>query len=206
MNLHRTTGKPDWDAIKPADRNTFQKVGAATHAIVTPPNIITVIGLIIVFFGLAQILAEHYWIGLIALAVGRLLDIVDGVVAEATGTKSPTGEIFDAAADKIGTLLTIVVLFVAQIAAPWVIVLLLIPQAITPLVTFYKKQKHISIHPTRQGKLSMATSWVAIVGLLITQATDGALLIAYISYTLVGVSFLLGIYALWQYTTGRDQD
>jgi len=206
MNLHRTTGKPDWDAIKPADRNTFQKIGAATRSIVTPPNIITIIGLAIVFFGLAQILAEHYWIGLIALAVGRLLDIVDGMVAEATGTKSPTGEIFDAVADKIGTLLTIVVLFAAQIAEPWLIVLLLIPQVLTPLITFYKKQKRINIHPTRQGKLSMATSWVAIVGLLITKAMDGSLLVADISYTLVGVSFLLGVYALWQYATGRDQN
>jgi len=205
MNLHRTAGKPDWDAVKSADRNAFQKVGAATYTIVTPANVITVIGLGIVFFGLAQILAEHYWIGLIALAVGRLLDIVDGVVADKTGTKSPTGEIFDAVADKIGTLLTIVVLFAAQIAEPWLIILLLIPQVLTPLVTFYKKQKRIEIHPTRQGKLSMATSWVAIVGLLVTKAMDGSLLIADISYTLVGVSFLLGVYALWQYITGRDQ-
>ena len=29
MNLHRTTGKPDWATLKKSEYNTFQKVGTA---------------------------------------------------------------------------------------------------------------------------------------------------------------------------------
>ena len=204
MNLHRTTGKPDWASRKPSDYNVFQKIAAATHSIVTPANIITVIGLGIVVYGLIEIMNQHFWVGLLMLTAGRLLDIVDGLVAEATHTKSPTGEIFDAAADKVGTLLTIVVLFAANITSWWLIVLLLIPQIIIPFVAFYKKRKGREIHPTRQGKLSMAAAWAAIVGLLLTKALNDSVILATASYVLIGAAVTLGIFALWQYATGRD--
>lgn len=204
MNLHRTTGKPDWEAIKPSKRNVFQKVAAATHSIVTPPNIITVIGLAIVIYGLIEIINQNFWVGVSALVVGRLLDIVDGAVAEATHTKSPTGEIFDAAADKIGTILTIVALFAANVANWWVIALLLIPQAIIPLVSFYKRRKGIQVHPTRQGKLSMAALWAAIAGLLLTKALGDPAVLAAFTYVFIVIAVVLGFYALWQYATDRD--
>lgn len=208
MNLHRTTGKPDWQTIKKSDYNVFQKIAAATGSIITPANVITLIGLGIVIYGLASILAEQYWIGLFLLAVGRILDVVDGIVANATGTKSPTGEFLDAAVDKIGTLLTIIVLFVVANEQWWAIVLILIPQLITPFVSLYKKAKRIEIHPTRPGKLSMAAAWVSIVGLLIMKATEGTDMYATLSivvYVFAIVSFLLGLYALWQYTTDRTK-
>lgn len=208
MNLHRTTGKPDWAAIKPSDYNVFQKIGAATHSIVTPANIITVIGLGLVVYGLILILEQHYWLGLGILAIGRILDVVDGVVANSTGTKSPTGEFMDASVDKIGTLLTIIVLYIAASNQWWAITLILLPQFIIPFVILYKRTKGISVHPTRPGKLSMATAWVGIVGLLVVKAIEGSplatplLIFVYVSTIL---SFALGLYALWQYSTGRDQ-
>jgi len=206
MNLHRTTGKPDWESIKVSQHNGFQKVAAATNGIITPANVITVIGLGIVIYGLILILNQQYWWGLILLAVGRLLDIVDGVVANSTGTKSPLGELMDAAVDKIGTLLTIIVLFIAASEQWWAILLILIPQLITPFVTLYKKKKNVEIHPTRQGKLSMATAWVGIVGLFVMKATEGASFAPALSVIVFGfviVSFILGVYALWQYATDR---
>ena len=204
MNLHRTSGTPDWENVKPTDRNAFQKMSAATRGIASPANIITVIGLGIVVYGLVLLLQQHYWPGLTLLAIGRLLDIVDGIVAESTGTKSPLGELFDAAADKIGTLLTIIALVVAGITDWWVIVALLIPQAIIPLVIFYKKRRGISVHPTRQGKLSMAFAWVGIVGLLVVKALNDLQPLAIGVYVVIGASLALGLYALWQYSTGRD--
>lgn len=205
MNLHRTTGKPDWHTVKKSDYNAFQKIAAVTYGFVTPANIITIIGLGLVIYGLVEILNQHFWTGFIAVVIGRLLDIADGMVAQATHTKSPIGEIFDAVADKIGTLLTIAVLFIAAIASWWVITLLLVPQVLIPLVVFYKRQKGISVHPTRQGKLSMAISWVAIAGLIITKALNSSPALEIISYGLIALAVALGIYALWQYATGRDQ-
>lgn len=204
MNLHRTSGKPDWEEVAPTSRTIFQKVAAATHGVVAPANIVTIIGLVLVCIGLVALLNQSYWTGLGLLVIGRLLDVVDGIVAEATQTKSPLGEIFDAASDKIGTLLTIVVLFVAAISYWWVIIALLVPQVIIPLVIFYKKQKGISVHPTRIGKLSMAAAWAGIAGLLVAKALGDISFVSVIVYVIIGASLVLGMYALWQYGTGRD--
>lgn len=206
MNLHRASKKADWEVVAPSQRNFFQSLAASTNGFVSPANIITVIGLGVVIYGLFALLNGDYLVGLIALVGGRLLDIVDGVVAEATKTKSSLGELFDAAADKIGTLLTIIVLFVIAIADWWVLVALLIPQVVIPLLIFYKKQKGIGVHPTRPGKLSMAATWVGIAGLIAVKAFDGFAPLAITVYLVIGISLVLGIYASWQYATGRDQD
>jgi len=206
MNLHRSSAKPDWEHIPVSQYTTIQKIAAATGGFVTPGNAITVIGFVIVLFGLANILDGHYWIGLILLAFGRLLDIADGVAADRTDTKSPLGEIFDAAADKIGTLFTIAAIIVADVTNLWVIVALIIPQVIIPGLIFYKKRQGVGIHPTRAGKISMALTWVGIVGLLIAKALGHTLFLTVAVYVIIGLSLALGFYALWQYATGRDQD
>lgn len=204
MNLHRTSGQPDWHSIKPSERNLFQKVAAATRGIVTPANIISAIGLGLVIYGLIIVMNQQFWLGLALLAVGRLLDIVDGAVAEVTQTKSPLGELVDASIDKIGTLLTIVALFMANVADWWVVTALLLPQLLILGVIFYKRQKGISVHPTRPGKLSMLLVWVTIVGLLLVKAIGYIATLTLGVYVIAVLSLLLGMYALWQYGTGRD--
>jgi len=205
MNLHRTSEKPDWEKISTSKRTAIQKIAAATGGYLTPGNVITVIGFGIVLYSLFVILTGQYWTGLLLLALGRLLDVADGLVADKTGTKSPLGEIFDAAADKFGTLFTIAAIIVADVTNLWIIIALIIPQAIIPMIIFYKRQKGTGIHPTREGKLSMALTWVGIVGLLIIKALGGHLFLAVIVYAIIGLSLVLGLYALWQYSTGRDQ-
>lgn len=203
MNLHRVSGKSDWENVAPSDRSLWQKIAAATMGIVSPANVITIVGLGIVIYGLGAILNQQVLVGLVVLVVGRLLDIVDGAVAEATHTKSAVGELFDAAVDKIGTLLTVVVLITADITYWWVIVTLILPQVIIPLVILYKKYKGVRVHPTRQGKLSMATVWGGIAGLLLAKALDDPLALMISVYGLIAASLLLGLYALWQYATDR---
>lgn len=204
MNLHRTSAKADWQKIPASKHNVFQKIAVSTAGYLTPANLITIIGFGIVLYGLAAILDGQYWTGLLLLAFGRLLDVADGIVADKTGTKSPLGEIFDAAADKFETLFTIAVIIAAGITNLWVVVALIIPQAIIPMLIFYKKRKGIGIHPTRAGKLSMALTWAGIVGLLLVKALSGALIIEVVVYVIISLSLTLGLYALWQYSTGRD--
>ena len=137
------------------------------------------------------------------IVIGRLLDIVDGAVADFTGTKSPLGEKFDAIIDKAGTLLTIIVLLLLGTVNWWLIVVLALPQIATGILIVYKKSRSIGVHPTPAGKLSMAFVWIGIVGLLAMMASE-LLIIAVVTYAAIGLSAALGIYALYQYMTGRD--
>lgn len=204
MNLHRASKKPDWENVDVASRNVFQKIASRTHGVVTPANVISVFGLALVIFGLLSVLRDDIWIGVGAVAFGRLLDVVDGWVAEATGTKSLLGEAVDAVIDKLGTLLTIAVLFVLNIAPWWVIVALLIPQSIAPFIAFYKKQKGVTPHPTRSGKLSMATAWAGIIGLFLLYIGWQSMILLTAVYIVIGLSLLFGLYALWKYALVRD--
>jgi phosphatidylglycerophosphate synthase len=204
MDLHRINGKSDWENVKPSDFNRFQQIAAATGGIVTPGNFVTILGLALTSYGLVLVLRSHLWLGLIALGMGRVLDIIDGYVADGTRTKSQLGEMLDAAVDKIVTLLTACVLIVANVAPWWAIAAPIIPHAIIPFVVFHKRTRGIQVHPSRQGKLSMATAWFGIGSLIILKATHGFEPLAALVYALIGASTALGLYALWQYSTGRD--
>lgn len=199
MNLHRASTKPDWERVSIEERTNIQRIAAATQGVVTPPNIITAIGLLMVLYGLWQIINQEVIIGITIVALGRLLDVVDGWVAELTKTKSLIGEMSDAVADKIGTLLTVIALFVARATPWWVIVMLILPQVTITLIIAYKKRQRISVHPTRQGKLSMAFAWLGIVGLFVSMDTGGITPLDVATYVFVAVSTLLGLYAAWQY-------
>lgn len=198
MNLHRASTKPDWEQVSDTERTSIQRMAAATHGIVTPPNIITAVGLVLVLYGLWHIIHEEGFIGVCIVAFGRLLDVVDGMVAELTKTKSLLGEMSDAVADKIGTLLTVAALFVVDAAPWWAILMLVLPQMIIPLIIAYKKRHGISVHPTRQGKLSMATAWLGIIGLFVAN-TSSLVALDITAYTFVAISTVLGLYAAWQY-------
>lgn len=204
MSLHRTSGEPDWETIPKDHRTRLQRLAASTNGIVTLPNIISLVGFIFVLYGLFLILNSQYWSGLIMLVAGRLLDIADGMIAEETATKSPLGELVDATIDKIGTVLTIIVLVIANVAPWWIIILLLVPQIIISLVILIKRRKGIKVHPTRAGKISMALVWVGIIGLLLVTAMGDPIPLAILVTLVIVVSALLALYALWQYATGRD--
>lgn len=203
MNLHRTAKQPEWESTSPAEHSFFQRVAAKTNGIVTPGNGVTVIGFGLVLYGLGMILADDIIAGSVLIVVGRLLDIADGLLAEATRTKSPLGELFDAAADKLGTVLTLIVLIVSGIASPWIIAALAIPQVIILAIVFYKRQKGIGIQPTRFGKLSMALVWVAIAGVCLIEGFGSTFWLVALVYSSVITSAVLGVGAIWQYATGR---
>lgn len=206
MNLHRTTGTPDWEKVAVEERTAIQKLAATTKGIVTLPNLISLLGFALVIYGLVALLQEAYWEGLIALGIGRSLDIVDGAVAQATGTKSPLGEVIDATIDKFGTLFTIIVFYIAGISFWWLITALLLPQVLISLVVLYKRTKNQKVHPTLTGKLSMGTLWLSLIGLIAMKAlalgpTDS---LSLVTYTVTVLSVCLGFYAFWQYATSRD--
>ncbi len=99
QNLHHADNQPDWERIDPATHNTWQQIAAETNGFVTPGNALSVLGhatsIGSIVLGRTP---EARGLGFFA---GRLFDVIDGKVADATGTKSQVGAAFDAIGDKL---------------------------------------------------------------------------------------------------------
>ncbi len=203
MKLHRSGTAADWDGVANKRRTPIQKLASRTRGVITPPNIVSLIGLIAGLIGLVALLSHEYWLALGFLAAGRLLDIADGWIAEQTGTKSPLGEIVDAVIDKIITILTIIVLYITTVSNWWLVTLLLLPQVCITILSIYRRKIGRGFQPSRIGKLSMAALWLGIAGLIITEAMS-------LEWVSIGVMILvitagaLGVIALIRYSKDKD--
>ncbi len=201
MDLHYSAPTPDWEKVRHGDRNSWQRMAATTSGVLTPGNIISAVGVIVVLIGLYALSQGQLWLGLSAVALGRVADILDGIAANTTGTKSSLGEAVDATCDKIGAFAAFIVLAGASIVW-WPVVLMLgVYNLINSLLGLLAKQRRVVIHPRQTGKLSAAGQWVGLLGLVLAAALNLSKWsgIAIASYCIVTVALGLGGYATAQY-------
>lgn len=205
MQLHRVLGKADWSDVKPETRNLWQRLAVSSHGVATPANVVTLIGLAMVLYGLYAVHQQHYWVGLSMIVTGRMADLLDGFLADKTGTKSPLGEAMDVVADKAATILTISVFFVDKLA-PWPLMLLaLLPQVIIMVLPLFQWHQGNRQHPSRAGKLSMALLWVSLTGFVLIPALDsGTSWLAWIFNAGLLVSAALNFYSAARYIRLQD--
>jgi phosphatidylglycerophosphate synthase len=204
MQLHRTTGKADWLAIPPDSYTMWQRLAARTLGIATPSNVVTIVGFALVLIGLQEILNRHYLSATILLAIGRICDILDGWLAELTRTKSPLGELLDAAIDKILTILTVATFLAAHIAPAWVLVALVTPHILIVLILLAWRIRKRVLHPSLVGKLSMAGVWLSLLIYALAQIVDLPTAVMAVTQVIVVVSSAAGFYAATQYIRGHD--
>ena len=198
MKLHRTSGQPDWAGIDKSKYNFWQLLAAKTSGVITPGNIVTIVGLVLVIAGFIALVRQDYWLALTLVMVGRGLDLVDGWLAELTQTKSPLGEIMDATVDKLETIGVIIVLAVTEIAPRWVLAALAVPHVMIAIISILVRIQGKGLHPSRVGKVSMALLWLAVGGFIVLSifnvATVGAA-----AYVAMWLAVSLGLYALAGY-------
>ena len=204
MQLHRTTGKPDWLAVPPVSRNMWQRVAVRTHGIGTPSNAVTLVGFVLVLIGLQQILTQHYLLGTVLLVTGRLCDILDGWLAELARTKSPLGELLDAAIDKIVTILTVAIFFAAHIAPAWVLIALVTPHILIAIIILGWRIHKVAFHPSLVGKLSMAGVWLSLVVYALDHVVHLPAAALTVTQVIVVASSAAGFYAATLYARGRN--
>jgi cardiolipin synthase (CMP-forming) len=204
MQLHRTTGKPDWIVVPPGSHNLWQRLAVRTHGIGTPSNAVTLVGFVLVLIGLQQMLNQHYLLGTVLLVTGRLCDILDGWLAELTGTKSPLGELLDAAIDKIVTILTVVIFIAAHVAPAWVLIALVTPHILIVIIVLGWRNHRAAFHPSLVGKLSMAGVWLSLVIYALDHAVHLPAAALTVTQVIVVASSAAGFYAATQYARGRD--
>jgi phosphatidylglycerophosphate synthase len=160
--LH-TAKLPDWKKPGKGPKNIWQKIALKSYGAVTPGNLASLGGGIVAIYGLGVILNGEIVKGLGLLAIGRMADVADGIIAERTKTKSPLGEIIDASIDKFVLGSTLLVLGAIGLV-PWIIVLFVALQNLANIIiSVVAKLREKTIHPSRIGKVSAAFSWVTII-------------------------------------------
>lgn len=197
VKLHQATHTADWANTAPGKHTRFQRLAMRTHGIVTPGNITSVAGLLLVLIGLYFLVQELYVAGLAYVVLGRLCDILDGMAADATNTKSPLGEAVDATCDKAGAIATLLVIGGADIASWWVVGLVGLQNIFNIIVSAIAKHRRVQLHPTANGKISVALQWVAIAGFISVAA--GASWLAMPSGAIMAGALVIGATASMQY-------
>jgi phosphatidylglycerophosphate synthase len=170
MSLHRAT-TADWSRIAPDTYNVWQRVAVKTHGFITIGNVITTLGLALVVAGFVLVLQDKLLLAVILVTIGRIADLLDGYAADKTGTKSPIGEAWDAGVDKLELAIAVPVLLFTPYASPILVICLLLHLAINVALFFAARRAGKRIHPTRAGKLSTATAWIA-AGLFVLHKVD----------------------------------
>jgi phosphatidylglycerophosphate synthase len=201
MELHRTGKKADWELIPARDWNAWQRLAARTHKVVTPGNIVSLLGLATVFAGLWFVAQQHLWAGLILIAAGRVLDIVDGMVADRTGTKSHIGEGIDAGFDKIVALAAFIVLASSHILPLVLAVGIGGLSVITALFSLSADIFGKTVHPNIVGKLGTFVLWGALPGFVLGKATHAGW-ITCIATALAAMALALSTAATLHYMYG----
>ncbi len=201
MNLHRINGVADWEHTPVAEHNYWQRLAVSTHGMVTPGNLTSLAGFLISLAGIVSLFYEAYWFALLAILVGRCLDLLDGFLAEKTSTKSPLGELVDATVDKVITLAAVFSLYVLGLASGPLLLVLFAPQVLITVCTLIGRTQQVHLHPALTGKWSMALVWVVLLGLVLAHAGDFSTqrILIITAWIVAFTSAALAGHALWGY-------
>lgn len=205
MDLHRVGKRPDWELIAPEKRNVWQRIAVSTRGIITPANVTSIAGAALVGIGLWRIYFDDITWGLILIAVGRAADILDGAVAQKTGTKSSVGEALDATVDKI-TVIAALGIFIATGIIPILAAgLIAMRNSVNIGLSLLARAHKKVLHPSREGKLAGGLEWVSLlffvlVAFAVEHGNDVLEDICFIAaYLVLGVTLALGMKAMKDY-------
>ena len=163
MNLHRTDSISQWEKTDQEKWNFWQKLAAETNGSVTLGNILSVAGLAIVASGAKDLYRGNAVRGISKIAIGRVFDVLDGVAAEYTKTKSPLGEAIDAVIDKVEVAMVYPVLKKQELVPEPILRKFRNQQICNASLTTIAKLRKREIHPQKEGKLSTAKLWGSTV-------------------------------------------
>lgn len=197
MNSNTVIRATDWDNIPESKLTSLQAIAKKSKGIVTISNFLSVSGLLIVLFGLVQIYNSNWALGLIAIALGRSFDLLDGYVASKTNTKSWLGEAFDTISDKIGIFAFLITASLMSVFSAVLILTLAFHHSYIAIYGIVFGRKH-NLHPKKIGKFAMFFSWVAIIASIASASTD-MFLLNFVTYIATTCYVVLAICAVAAY-------
>lgn len=207
--MHRVGRTADWFEIPHEQQNYWQRHAKRSNGWLTPGNAVSLCGFILVLGGLASLLYEQSWLGFALVVLGRCADLLDGAVADKTGTKSPLGEAVDATFDKFELLFALIVFFVAGVIPLGAILAVAGVNLAIAVTSVRARFLKIQLQPSRTGKVATAIQWFAISLYLLAGALH-SLPVLYAAHGMIIVSVLVALVAfglyVWNLTMRRQAD
>lgn len=193
VNLHTSRNRSDWSAIDSHTWNPWQKIAAATYGIITPGNVVSCGGAILVFAGLLHLTHEVTMSGVWLVAVGRLADAIDGYIADRTGTKSLVGEAIDSTMDKLVAIAALITVFAYDLLPIIVTVVIASHTVVNSLIAIIGRLRKVEIHPSLYGKFATFLAWVTILGYLLHKFLEQRSDMRFETNLVFGISWVLFI-------------
>lgn len=194
LNMHTAGKKADWNLVKPKKRNFWQKLAVSTRGVITPANIVSGVGAVLVVIGFMQFGNGVTLQGLVLIATGRIADIADGYVAHVTGTKSPLGEAIDTIIDKLTILFGLVVIIIFNLLPALFIAAIIVQSLINSIASLIGRRRGVAIHPSQYGKLATFLAWFTIISYLLYSLVDERTHATALSGTVLALSYLSFIF------------
>lgn len=191
FNLHISHNKSDWDTLNPKSWNKWQKLASITKGVVTPGNIVSCGGALLVIVGFVQLTEEITLSGLLLVAIGRLADAVDGYIADKTGTKSLVGEAIDSIMDKLVATIALIIIIAFGLLPIIVTIVIAAHTIANSLIAVIGKFRRIQMHPSLKGKLATFLIWLTILGYLLYEFMEHKNYADWLSIPVLLVSWLL---------------
>ena len=155
-------------------------------------------GAALVLYGLYDFYNYHLTAGVVLIFFGRIADILDGIVAEYTKTKSPLGEAIDATIDKVLIILALVILINKDLLPLFVGVVMSVHAAYMIVLAAVARFLKTSFHPSSEGKMGATFEWLCIGLYLISDILKQQHHTTTIVHWAAAVSFgLFAIAAVW---------
>lgn len=176
MNLHRSDKVPDWEKDLDGDQPRYvkfsQSIARSTKGVVTPGNVASTIGLGLNISGAIDIKNGRILRGTVKTITGKGFDLVDGVLADKTKTKSPLGEKVDATFDKIGLLATTLALSKTNIIPKQRLSFFAIQNTANVYSTLLAKHNNVELHSSKHGKVTWAMQGISVGASLVGANID----------------------------------
>ena len=140
--------------------------------VLTVPNFISVAGAALVMHGSEKIDTAE---GLAECAVGRLADVLDGIVARMTGQTSNTGAALDATTDKIVMAKILYEMNKKGLAPKRVLGTVAVLNSINAIATGIanlRNDEKAETRPTKSGKVGLAMETAALVAYAAAELVD----------------------------------
>ncbi|MGA7203630.1 MAG: CDP-alcohol phosphatidyltransferase family protein [Specibacter sp.] len=168
-------------------------------AIVTVPNVITVVRFLGTPLFVWLVLARHeYGWGVFVLAMMGCTDWIDGFVARKLNQTSQLGRIMDPLADRVALVAVIITMVIAGILPLWLLLLLLIPDVVLLSFTIFLFHGDADLKVTMVGKTRTAALMIGTPMLLLAKALDSDFTTV-LAWVFLGVGMVLHVFAFFHY-------